>query len=173
MAESALIVRVPQAESHVGALRGRFDPSLRRGVPAHITVLFPFMSPEQIDSTVLEKLREVLKPIAAFAFTLERLGHFPATTYLAPEPSQPFIELTRAIFHNFPDYPPNRGEFETVIPHLTVAHGHAGNAAIAAEELREIMRTQGPIQTRCNAVDLIENSAGRWCPMHEFALRAP
>jgi hypothetical protein len=37
MAQTAFIVRVPEAERHVGDLRDRFDPSARLGVPAHIT----------------------------------------------------------------------------------------------------------------------------------------
>jgi hypothetical protein len=39
MAESAFIVRVPEAEACVSELRNRFDASVRLGVPAHITVL--------------------------------------------------------------------------------------------------------------------------------------
>src|SRR5580765_1428536 len=38
MAESALGVNVPEAEPNVGALRARFDPAAKLGVPAHITV---------------------------------------------------------------------------------------------------------------------------------------
>jgi hypothetical protein len=48
MAESAFIVRVPEAEPHVAHLRERFDPMALLGVPAHITLLYPFLSPEQI-----------------------------------------------------------------------------------------------------------------------------
>jgi hypothetical protein len=57
MAETALIVRVPEAETRVQSLRGRFDPVSRLGVPAHVTVLFPFMAPEHITQDVLERIR--------------------------------------------------------------------------------------------------------------------
>jgi hypothetical protein len=43
MAESAFIVCVPEAEPHVAVLRERFDASARLGLPAHITMLYPFM----------------------------------------------------------------------------------------------------------------------------------
>ena len=39
---TALIVEVPEAEPAVGALRLEHDRSAARGVPAHITILFPF-----------------------------------------------------------------------------------------------------------------------------------
>ncbi len=42
---AAVLVTVPEAESLVAPLRERFDASTALGVPAHITVLFPFMPP--------------------------------------------------------------------------------------------------------------------------------
>jgi hypothetical protein len=56
-AESAFAVNVPEAEPYVEVLRNQFDPSAKLGVPAHITVLYPFMSPDQIGAAVLEKVR--------------------------------------------------------------------------------------------------------------------
>ena len=47
--QTALIVRVPETEPCVAALRERFDPSAALGVPAHITVLHFFMGPEASD----------------------------------------------------------------------------------------------------------------------------
>ena len=39
---SALLVAIPSAEPAVARHRDRFDSSAPRGVPAHITVLFPW-----------------------------------------------------------------------------------------------------------------------------------
>src|ERR1700761_7063123 len=47
--QSALLIRVPAAEPAVGAHRARLDASARDGVPAHLTVLYPFLPPAQID----------------------------------------------------------------------------------------------------------------------------
>ena len=170
---SALIVRVPEAESHVGELRARFDPSMQRGVPAHVTLLYPFMAPERLDAQVMAQLQTLFNDQSSFAFRLERIGRFPATAYLEPEPGEPFVALTQAIHHQFPAYPPNRGEFPAIIPHLTVANGDAAQATHAAEELRAIMRQRGPIHALCQSVTLIENSTGRWQVRHEFALQGP
>ena len=46
--ESALIIAVPEAEPLVKALRERFDWSAAQGVPAHITILYPFIPPEKL-----------------------------------------------------------------------------------------------------------------------------
>ena len=51
--ETALICRVPEAERYIARYRDRYDPSARRNVPAHVTMLYPFMPPAHIDADVL------------------------------------------------------------------------------------------------------------------------
>jgi 2'-5' RNA ligase len=170
MAESAFIVRVPEAEPCVGALRERFDASVKLGVPAHITVLVPFMSPERITEAVLQRVHRALSEVPAFSFKLAKVQRFPATAYLAPEPAEPFIALTQSLVRSFPEYPPFGGEHESVIPHLTVAHGSATEAEAAAGELAATMQTHGPITSSCACVALLENSSGLWREMHAFTL---
>jgi hypothetical protein len=55
--------------------------------------------------------------------------------YLAPKPSAPFVALTEALVAEFPKFPPFAGEFPTIIPHLTVAHGNAEEAHSVEAEL--------------------------------------
>jgi 2'-5' RNA ligase len=174
MAETALIVRVPEAETRVQSLRGRFDPVSRLGVPAHVTVLFPFMAPEHITQDVLERIRAALSGTVSFDFCLRDIGRFPITTYLVPEPSTPFVALTQTLADAFPAFPPFGGQFETIVPHLTVAHGNAEEAQQAQLELACAMAEQGMIRARCASVELLENEAGVWSTMAVFPLaRAP
>jgi 2'-5' RNA ligase len=170
VAESAFIVRVPEAEPRVGAMRERFDASVKLGVPAHITVLVPFMPPEHITEAVLQRVHQALSEVPAFSFTLVKVQRFPATAYLAPEPAAPFIALTQSLVRSFPEYPPFGGEHESIIPHLTVAHGSASEAEAAAAALTVAMQTRGPIAGSCAAVSLLENSSGLWREMHAFTL---
>ena len=116
MADSAFIVHIPEAEACVGALRERFDASARLGVPAHITILVPFMSPDQIDEAVLGRVQQAFDTVPAFAFALTRLGRFSATAYFAPEPEASFVAFTRSLFQRFPAYPPFGGRFDSIIP---------------------------------------------------------
>jgi 2'-5' RNA ligase len=120
--ESALLVVVPEAEPCVGRHRFRYDSVALRGVPAHITVLYPFVPPGEITDATLASVREVLARFPAFPFRLSRLERFPeGALYLAPEPPDPFVQLTEAFGERFPDYPPYGGIHAEVIPHLTVA----------------------------------------------------
>ena len=136
--ESALLVPVPAAEPAVGQYRGRLDEAARDGVPAHITVLYPFLPPAGIDKTLLAALGRLFAGHAAFGFTLDKVGWFgEELVWLGPRDAAPFSALTDLAFTAFPSCPPYGGRHTEVIPHLTI--GHAGGAqalGAAAEAVR-------------------------------------
>lgn len=167
---TAFVVQVPSAEGLVSELRNRFDPTVQLGVPAHISILVPFMDPARITPAVLTKAQAALMEIPSFEFTLRRIGRFPTTAYLAPEPSEPFVAMTAALVRSFPEFLPYGGEHTEVIPHLTVAQGDADVASIAARELEKSLFEVGTVHARCASVVLLENATGHWKTMHAFAL---
>lgn len=120
---SALVVPVPSAEPTVRALRERYDPTAAAGMPAHVTLLTPFLPPDALDDAVRGELREFFAGCAPFAFALRKTGRFPDTLYLAPEPAEHFRRLTEALVDCWPGCPPYGGAFDEIVPHLTVAHG--------------------------------------------------
>lgn len=170
MPQSAFIIPVPEAEPCVGALRERFDASAKLGVPAHITVLYPFMAPERITDAVLRSAQAAFDEVPSFSFTISRIARFPAVIYLAPEPAEPFIALTRKLVQRFPEYPPFGAEHDSIIPHLTAAHGNAPKTEIAERELLVAMQAHGPIHGSCRSVMLLENGSGRWRERHVLLL---
>jgi 2'-5' RNA ligase len=137
---------------------------------AHISLLVPFMPPEQITDAVLETAHAYFATVQPFDFTLSRIGRFPAVTYLAPEPAQPFIDLTLGLAQCFPDYAPYSGQFDRITPHLTVAKRTEEGVEIAERELAVIMQARGAIHGRCESVALLENSSGMWGEMRVFGL---
>lgn len=170
MAASALIVKVPEAEAVVSPLRARFDAASQLGVPAHITILFPFMDPGRVSPAVLKRLQQVLAAVPSFSYSLTSAGSFETTAYLAPSPPDPFISLTTAVVRCFPEFPPYGELHARTVPHLTVAHGDANNASIAATELAARLRAHPPIHATCDAVTMLENASGQWREMHTFRL---
>ena len=171
MPQSTLFVPVPEAEPWVKDLRERYDPTAAAGVPAHVTVLFPFISPDLITDSDLARTIETFQRFRPFEFRLEQVGRFPESLYLAPEPDEPFILLTEAIAREFPEYPPYGGKFTKIVPHLTVANRSAELSTIAETELSEIMKELGPIHAVCNVVELYENSSGHWRWAQSFPLK--
>lgn len=169
MAESAFAVNVPEAEPYVGTLRERFDASARLGVPAHITLLYPFVSPGKITEAVLGEIRGALSLASAFTYALTRIDRFPGALYLAPEPAAPFVALTQRLVDRFPGYLPYGGQHGSIVPHLTVAQAGEAEHALAEAQLAATLPGTG-IQATCSEVVLIENSSGLWKPMHSFRL---
>ena len=111
--ESALIVMVPEAEPLVKAFRDRYDPSAAAGVPAHVTLLYPFKHPDEIDQAVLDDLGRCFRGRAPFRFALASIWRFPdGILYLAPDPHEPFRELTVAIWDRY-ETPPYGGKCPT------------------------------------------------------------
>ena len=161
--ESALIVCTPEADAVIGKCRLLHDPSAVRGVPAHITVLYPFKAPEAITPTDLRTLAQLFSTFPAFDVTLEEFRRFTHVLYLAPEPATPFRALTEAVAARFPDYPPYGGAYDEVIPHMTVAQ---------ADDPRDLDQIEAEFAAKCNTglpihahvteIVLLDNATGIW-----------
>ena len=151
-------------------MRLRYDASARLGVPAHVTVLVPFMDPLAIDGKVLDAVCNALRSVSSFEFHFRQIGRFPETAYLAPEPSVPFVSLTQALVRAFPEYPPYGGRHDGIVPHLTIADGSAEHADAAALQVHAWLGENGAIRSTCTSIDLLENSLGHWRQMHAFKL---
>ena len=68
---SALILKVPQAEALLQQIKEQWRPAAANAVPAHITLLYPFVPPAEIDTGLREKLEELFASVESFHFTLE------------------------------------------------------------------------------------------------------
>lgn len=171
MPETALICRVPEAERYIGHHRQRFDPPARRNVPAHVTVLYPFMDSGLVDEEVRKSLRAIARSVPVFDYRLRETRRFPSSLYLAPEPGGSFAALTAGVHREFPEYPPFAGKFDVVVPHVTVAHGDEPQLCEIEIELRISLPGAG-VPARCEDMMLIENSTGRWETIEVFPLGA-
>jgi 2'-5' RNA ligase len=165
--ESALLVPVPEAEPYVQRHRFRYDSVALRGVPAHITVLFPFVPPDAMTEATADAVRDVFARFSSFPFRLTRLERFPdGACYLAPDPAEPFRRLTMAIAERFPAYPPYAGAHADVIPHLTVAQTDDG----PFDDLAELEhRLPIPCVAR-EAWLMVEDGEHRWSTRSRFQL---
>jgi 2'-5' RNA ligase superfamily len=83
--ESAVLVLVPEAESVVADYRADLDAAAGLGVPAHVTVLYPFVPPERVDDAVMSALQRAVRSVAAFDVTFAQLRWFDRSVlWLAP-----------------------------------------------------------------------------------------
>jgi 2'-5' RNA ligase len=167
MPESALVIVVPEAEPLVSDWRVQYDWSAQRGVPAHITLLYPFAPTEKVDHELLGQLRGLFGAETAITFELPRVARFPEVAWLAPEPSEPFKALIELIARRFPEYPPYEGIHDEVIPHLTVAEG----GPELQDQVEAALTAHLPIAARADdVVFLYEGGDGLWFEAHRFPL---
>jgi 2'-5' RNA ligase len=162
--ESALVVLVPEAEAVAKPFRDQYDPSAAAGVPAHITLLYPFKAPDEIDDITLCKLRDCFARFEPIAFSLRTIQRFPVgVLYLAPEPDEPFRQLTLSICKLFPETPPYGGKWPDILPHLSVAqHANEQRLTAIAEDFAKTSQGALPIHAFASEVALIDNRPGRW-----------
>ena len=168
---TGLIVEVPEAEPAVRSFRNRLDPLAHLGVPAHVTVLFPFVPVALIDDETVAVLRSVFAEIDSFRFVVARTGWFGQDVlWLAPHPADRFIALTGALCTPFPQYRPYGGQFTEIVPHLTVADRAPMEQMRFAEQE---VRLRLPLESVAGAVTLMaEQESGHWARHSSYPLRA-
>jgi 2'-5' RNA ligase len=133
-----------------------FKPS--DGVPAHITLVFPFATADEVDDALIAALRDVVGRFAAFTFALDGMSRFPAALYFTPDPGGRFVELIEALAERFPDCEPAVHAFDAVVPHLTVAEGDTAVMDAAEAELAPLL----PLSAVCESAVLLVEGPERW-----------
>jgi 2'-5' RNA ligase len=132
--QTAVVAPVPSAEPVVSAWRERFDSSAALGMPAHITVLYPFLGEQRLGDGALHALRDLCAESPTLDVEFARTGRFADVLYLAPEPASGLQKLTAALAERWPETPPYEGRFEEVVPHLTVAQSADEDVLAEAED---------------------------------------
>jgi len=161
--QTALIIVVPEVEALFGRFRARLDPSAAAGVPAHVTVLYPFLPPPRISAPVVRSLRQLFGRVAPFEARLARIRTFPKVLYLAPSPAAPFRRLIRSVFRTFPETPPYAGQYSDFVPHLTVAHvADSRRLAKVVSQFQAAAKGRLPVRINVRSVVLIERKSGTW-----------
>jgi hypothetical protein len=170
--ESAVLVPVPEAERVVSPHRSRLDRAAALGVPAHVTVLYPFVPPSAITPSVLDALAGAVASVSAFGCEFGATAWFGEDVlWLAPRPSAPFLALTRAVCEAFPGYRPYGGAYADPVPHLTVGERPAGGVAdLRAAEAA--VRPYLPVRAQVSRVWLMTRrpSPGDWRTQAELPL---
>jgi 2'-5' RNA ligase len=160
--QSAVLVLVPAAEAVVASHRSRLDDAAALGVPAHVTVLYPFVPPERTEDAVISSLAAAVRSVTAFDVTFRRVSWFDRSVlWLAPEPAEPFLALIAAVQGAFPGYLPYGGEISDVVPHLTVGQGQPEGAL---ESAARAIEPSLPVTARVCAAVLMHGSLvpGSW-----------
>ncbi len=148
------------------ALRCRAIPDARLGLPAHVTLLYPFVPVEALDDNLRDTIQQIVAGADAFEFRLAGRGTWPDVAFATVEPELPFRALHEAFAGAYPSLPIYRGAFEFA-PHVTLAEGHSATPAIAADPAWTTL----PSMASARFVDLIVREPDGWHVRWRFGLR--
>jgi 2'-5' RNA ligase len=167
---TALILRValpPRLE----ALRMRCVPDAVEGLPAHVTVAYPFAQPDAIDDEVVELVAGIAARHAPWTMRLVGRRRWPDTIYAAVDPEAPAVALQADLEAAFPTLPIYGGAIEVFVPHVTIAEGPSADDP-------EVDTDPGwgdlPVTRAVAGVELIVRGAdGRWGTTRTFPMGDP
>jgi 2'-5' RNA ligase len=165
--QSAVFIPVPAADAAVGRWRYEHDPVAAAGVPAHITLIVPWLPPDEIVQSDLDELDDELADVKSFDFDLAHVDWFGRRVlWVAPEPAAPFRDLTHRLAERF-GTPPWEDEFDEVIPHLTVAHASDG---VELVPIASDVTGRLPLHCRAEEVWVMVGDGQRWAMRHQCRL---
>jgi hypothetical protein len=172
LGSSALVVpiRLPPG---LERLRRREVENARLGVPAHVTILSPFLDSALLDAGVRERLAAIFAGEPAFEVGLVAVRRWeasdigPGVVWLEPAPAAPFVRLTRAVWAAFPEAPPYGRNDDALEAHLTIAIDDPAHFDAAEQEASPFL----PFRRVVRSVSLlVQDADGRYRTRSRFRL---
>ena len=164
-AETALIVPV-ELPPGLEALRGRSVEDADRGLPAHVTLIYPFLPARDLSDGVRDAIAAVVAAHAKFSYRLVGQGRWPETLYASVEPEAPFRALQADLAAAFHDYPLHGGAYDFV-PHVTIAECEAARLPELADDPAWV---ELPASATARTVDLLVRTGDMWWTKSTFPL---
>ncbi len=159
---TSLLFLVPEAQDLFDAVGG----ATPGGIPAHITVLYPFVPPISITSQTREELAQLAATTDRFAVTITSLAQYEITTYLNLEPEEPVRAITHRIFAQWPDYPPYGDMALYIQPHMALAQG------VIPSDIEATALPHLPVSAEITHLTvMVRRWSGRWRVDSQFPFR--
>jgi 2'-5' RNA ligase len=156
-------------EPAVDRWRERYDSMASLGVPAHITVLYPWIPTGLLTDDDHLAVADIAAGTDPIDVTFAAVGRFPDVLWLDPQPRRPILALIAAVSARWPDYPPYGGRYgDAPVPHLTVADVDEPDrlAPVVADLERAL-----PISATISELTLVVRQADGWSLDRSFPFR--
>ncbi|HKS48737.1 MAG TPA: 2'-5' RNA ligase family protein [Amycolatopsis sp.] len=170
--KSALIVPVPETDHLVAWHRRALSSRATAVVPAHVTVLYPFVPPNLIDADTIVGIEAALAGTTSFDCVFSQVKWFgDEVVWLEPKPDEHFRTLTQAMCKRFPAHLPYAGEHPDTVPHLTVVDSRTGDPERKREAAADLAAVL-PVHAHIDRVRLVagDDDHGPWHTVTEFTL---
>ena len=161
---TAIIIPVPELTQLLAPWRNATVPVAAKGVPPHITLLYPWRPP-RLAKQDLATLRATVAGVTAFSITFAGVGRFsPQILFLRLADDSVVRSVMQAMSTAFPDTPPYGGAFTDPVPHLTVAQATTDAELDRLEQqLTPVLEAHLPLTRRVDAILVLEEDHnGNW-----------
>ncbi|WP_098245608.1 2'-5' RNA ligase family protein [Streptomyces formicae] len=155
---TAVVVVLPDAAPLLDAAR-RIDPALvRRGLPAHVSLLYPFVPVSALTDQDEKGVRSLAAGFPAADLVVEEVVTAPGFVAVTVPGLQPLVDAFRA---QWPALRPYEGRFGArPAAHVTVAMG--ADDPTVADRVRTAIGSLLPLHTRAAAVQLVTLTEEGW-----------
>ena len=154
---TAVVIELPSAEALLQVAVGVRASLVRTGLPAHVTVMYPFVPVADLGDDTEREFHRLAGSIPSVDLLLRRLVTAPG--FVAVETAE--LAPTVAAFRNaWPDLRPYGGRFgESPTAHVTVALGcDEAEARCVGDRVRELL----PLPARAEAAHLVALTDRGW-----------
>lgn len=168
--ETAIIVPVEGAELLLAAAATVFGFDRPPGVPAHVTLLYPFVDAERLLVGHAHEAQRALSDVQPFECSFSSIGRFddpPVAIYLEPKPVEQFSAMIEALIAAFPKFPPHGGAVEEVVPHLTIVESADRNLGA---EVEEWVKPHLPVRTSVQGFSIYTQTDTGWVERFKLPL---
>jgi 2'-5' RNA ligase len=155
------VVLIPAEEcwEPIQVIRRQHDRQIRRWMP-HITLLYPFLLPEEFDR-VAGDLRSACRAVEPFELRLARFDHFQHgrrnhTLWLAPDPKAAVVGLQAALQSAVPDCDEVARHTRGFTPHLSVGQVRGKDQMLSLKE--SLQSGWQPMVFRATQVSIIRRN---------------
>jgi 2'-5' RNA ligase len=155
--ETALVLVLDDAEPFDEVRRTFAAATVVRGIPFHVTLLWPFVSRDELTRAAVAETRSFFAEQQSFEFELTRLATWPTVLYAVPEPDAALRACMGALHARFPNWPPYGGVHPDVVPHATL--GEDADAVRAFPEVERRLAEHLPLHYRADTATLLEEFA--------------
>jgi 2'-5' RNA ligase len=156
---TAVIVRA-HLPAALEALRRRSVADAADGVPAHLTMLYPFVEWDALGLEIGRAIATIAEVHAPIAFRMTGPHRWPDAIYVAVEPGDPFVRLQADLAATFPAFPIYGEPAGFVfVPHITVAEG---SAVHDPRTIDDPAWADLPSASLASRLDVIATDGGPW-----------
>lgn len=131
--QTGVIIPVPAVDELLATVATRYPGTVREGIPAHLSVLYPFIAAEQVDEQLIGVLSGLFtgqSPISVSFAAVRRNAGF---VYLPPRPAGRIAQLVGTVRQRWPEVTPYAGLYGDVEPHVTIAICSSAETAVRIE----------------------------------------